>query len=191
MSKPVDSEIQACLDFLKRLNNDGALVDALTEEQRVALLSEAGRFSRPHRDDLRQRNKQIEQARRRQVVQADKSARASTGIREARRQVVFQAPVRIASPQADEEARLHQGRTCYVCKNKFQTIHHFYDSMCIDCADFNYQKRFQRASLQGQVAIITGSRLKIGYQSALMMLRAGATVIATTRFPVDLSLIHI
>jgi NAD(P)-dependent dehydrogenase (short-subunit alcohol dehydrogenase family) len=35
------------------------------------------------------------------------------------------------------------------------------------------------------VALITGARLKIGYQATLMMLRAGATVIATTRFPVD------
>ncbi len=33
--------------------------------------------------------------------------------------------------------------------------------------------------------MITGSRLKIGYHATLMLLRAGATVIATTRFPVD------
>jgi NAD(P)-dependent dehydrogenase (short-subunit alcohol dehydrogenase family) len=38
------------------------------------------------------------------------------------------------------------------------------------------------------VALITGARLKIGYQSSLMMLRAGAHVIATTRFPVDAAL---
>ncbi|MEZ4871627.1 MAG: SDR family oxidoreductase [Bdellovibrionales bacterium] len=35
------------------------------------------------------------------------------------------------------------------------------------------------------MALITGSRLKIGYHATLMMLRAGATVIATTRFPKD------
>ena len=60
--------------------------------------------------------------------------------------------------------------------------------MCAECAEFNYKKRFQTASLHGQVALITGARLKIGYQSALMMLRAGARVIATTRFPVDAAL---
>jgi NAD(P)-dependent dehydrogenase (short-subunit alcohol dehydrogenase family) len=38
------------------------------------------------------------------------------------------------------------------------------------------------------VAIITGSRLKIGYHATLMMLRAGARVVATTRFPVDSAL---
>lgn len=36
--------------------------------------------------------------------------------------------------------------------------------------------------------MITGSRLKIGYHITLMLLRGGATVIATTRFPVDSAL---
>ncbi|PIQ87613.1 MAG: oxidoreductase, partial [Candidatus Omnitrophica bacterium CG11_big_fil_rev_8_21_14_0_20_43_6] len=76
----------------------------------------------------------------------------------------------------------------YICKNKFKRLHFFYDALCPTCADFNYQKRFQTASLAGQVALITGSRLKIGYQATLMMLRAGAKVIATTRFPVDSAL---
>ncbi len=44
---------------------------------------------------------------------------------------------------------------------------------------------FRQLLLEGQVALITGARLKIGYQASLMMLRAGAHVIATTRFPVD------
>jgi len=60
--------------------------------------------------------------------------------------------------------------------------------MCPGCAEFNYQKRFQAAPLDGQVVLITGSRLKIGYQATLMMLRAGAKVIATTRFPIDSAL---
>jgi NAD(P)-dependent dehydrogenase (short-subunit alcohol dehydrogenase family) len=57
--------------------------------------------------------------------------------------------------------------------------------MCETCADFNYQKRFQSASLLGRTALITGARVKIGFQAALMMLRAGARVIVTTRFPRD------
>src|SRR6202034_1248459 len=57
--------------------------------------------------------------------------------------------------------------------------------MCAACARFNYEKRFQTASLHGRVALITGARLKIGYQAALMMLRAGAHVVVTTRFPRD------
>ena len=84
--------------------------------------------------------------------------------------------------------RLHSPRNCYVCKEEFIDLHFFYDTLCKKCGDLNYKKRFQTASLHGQVAFITGSRVKIGYQATLMMLRAGATVIATTRFPVDAAL---
>ena len=87
-----------------------------------------------------------------------------------------------------KELELQSPRNCYVCKTEFTTLHHFYDTMCTDCGDFNYAKRFQTSDLRGQVAVITGSRLKIGYHITLMCLRAGATVVATTRFPVDSAL---
>ena len=35
------------------------------------------------------------------------------------------------------------------------------------------------------MALVTGARVKIGYQAALKLLRAGAHVVALTRFPVD------
>lgn len=41
------------------------------------------------------------------------------------------------------------------------------------------------ANLEGRVCIVTGARCKIGYRSALKLLRCGASVIATTRFPAD------
>jgi NAD(P)-dependent dehydrogenase (short-subunit alcohol dehydrogenase family) len=57
--------------------------------------------------------------------------------------------------------------------------------MCEACGDFNYAKREQTADLSGQYALITGARVKIGYQASLKLLRAGAHVIVTTRFPID------
>jgi NAD(P)-dependent dehydrogenase (short-subunit alcohol dehydrogenase family) len=60
--------------------------------------------------------------------------------------------------------------------------------MCPGCAAFNYQKRFQTADCRGRVALVTGARVKIGYHAALMLLRAGASVIVTTRFPHDAAL---
>jgi NAD(P)-dependent dehydrogenase (short-subunit alcohol dehydrogenase family) len=60
--------------------------------------------------------------------------------------------------------------------------------MCAECGDFNYQKRSPTADLSGRVALISGARVKIGYQAAIMLLRAGATVIVTTRFPRDAAL---
>jgi NAD(P)-dependent dehydrogenase (short-subunit alcohol dehydrogenase family) len=64
-------------------------------------------------------------------------------------------------------------------------VHAFYDQMCSDCGDYNYRKRTQTADLRGRVAVISGARVKIGYQAAIMLLRAGARVIVTTRFPRD------
>ena len=74
-------------------------------------------------------------------------------------------------------------RSCYSCKVRFRIMHHFYDQLCETCAPYNYTKRHQTANMVGKVAIVTGSRVKIGYQVCLKLLRAGATVVATTRFP--------
>ena len=74
---------------------------------------------------------------------------------------------------------------CYVCKGEFRELHFFYDQMCPECAAFNYAKREQTADLRGRVGLVTGARVKIGYQAAVMLLRAGADVIVATRFPRD------
>lgn len=72
-----------------------------------------------------------------------------------------------------------------MCKQPYTNVHRYYDSMCQACGDFNYAKREQSANLDGRYALITGARVKIGYQASLKLLRAGAHVVATTRFPVD------
>src|SRR5207237_10117076 len=74
---------------------------------------------------------------------------------------------------------------CYVCKEHYSVIHHFYDQMCPACAEFNFNKRTELADLNGRVALLTGGRVKIGYQAGLKLLRAGARLIVTTRFPRD------
>ena len=57
--------------------------------------------------------------------------------------------------------------------------------MCPPCAEFNFNKRTELADLHGRVALLTGGRVKIGYQAGLKLLRAGARLIVTTRFPRD------
>lgn len=185
-----DSAASECLSFLEALVANPELLASLSEEKRKGLMQAAGRLSRPSKDDIRIRNKVFQKLQRKIKVREDRDARASTGIREARTRSVFEAPKRLegATPSEGSARRLNSPRNCYVCKAEFTELHHFYDSMCMPCADFNYQKRFQTARMDGQVALITGSRLKIGYQSTLMMLRSGARVIATTRFPIDSAL---
>ncbi len=74
---------------------------------------------------------------------------------------------------------------CYVCKQNFTRVHHFYDQLCPECAEFNYHKRTELADLSGRVALLTGGRVKIGYQAGIKLLRCGAELIVTTRFPRD------
>jgi len=74
---------------------------------------------------------------------------------------------------------------CYVCKVRHFDTHPFYHSMCTKCGDFNYEKRSLTRDLTGCVAIVTGGRIKIGFEIVLKLLRANCHVIATTRFPTD------
>ena len=190
-SKYSESEIDACIALLEDLVQNGAFMADLSKEQKIALLKVTGQLSRPNRDQIRIRRRQQVQHKRKKVVDRERRVRAATGIRTAREAALFTAPKQITDTNAEvitKDLELANPRDCYICKADFKRLHFFYDSMCPSCAELNYSKRFQTTSLDGQLALITGSRLKIGYQSALMMLRAGAHVIATTRFPVDSAL---
>ncbi|MFT5337901.1 MAG: NAD(P)-dependent dehydrogenase (short-subunit alcohol dehydrogenase family) [Luteibaculaceae bacterium] len=180
-------QIDQCISILETLNADTDQIFDIPTEKRVELFTQAGRLSRPDREEFKKRKKSAKKKARKAALEADRKARNKTGIRSARDASVFVAPkmISLTGEENKKEAKQVAPRNCYVCKEVFTTLHHFYDTMCESCGDFNYAKRFQTANLKGQVALVTGSRLKIGYHITLMMLRAGATVIATTRFPVD------
>ena len=152
-------EIDNCIRTLEKLVDASHIVLALSEENRVALLKAAGRLSRPDRDAFKQSKKDAEKIAKRKMIERDKHARKETGIRSAREAVVFKAPILLEAPKLKslEEQELESPRNCYVCKTVYTKLHHFYDTMCQDCGDFNYAKRFQTADLEGQVAIVTGS----------------------------------
>ena len=183
--KITSEEIQDCIELLQNLAQNSEQLVNLPDEQRIALLTVTGKISRPSREEVKQRTKEFKKQKRQQIIQKDKNVRAITGIRKAREDSVFTAPLQITDITDENINKLNSPRNCYVCKAEYTKVHFFYDSMCPSCADFNYKKRFQTADLTGKVALITGSRVKIGYQATLMMLRAGAHVIATTRFPID------
>jgi len=91
------------------------------------------------------------------------------------------------SPTADckSAADSMEPQNCYVCKKDYPQIHHFYDQLCPACAELNWRKRSELADLRGRVALLTGGRVKIGYQAGIKLLRCGAQLIVTTRFPRD------
>ncbi|MFI1279473.1 SDR family NAD(P)-dependent oxidoreductase [Streptomyces sp. NPDC020858] len=90
------------------------------------------------------------------------------------------------TPDSDGPSRLlNRPQLCYVCKNHYRQVHDFYHLLCPECAGENLAHRTARTDLTGRRALLTGGRVKIGYQAALMLLRDGAELTVTSRFPQD------
>ncbi len=189
------------IELLERLADAEAPVDGLDEELHRRLRIAAGRVARPEPEARRR----FARARRRHARHTDRmrddAALEARSNRARKRSLAFPPPPpgldvseehrRLLLEQARERPRapdirlLESPRYCYVCKAPYVELHPHYESMCPPCAAFNWAKRHQSADLEGRVALVTGARVKIGFEAALMLLRAGARVIATTRFSVD------
>src|SRR5688500_16154949 len=182
-----DDDLRAALRVLRTIEADRSHLTRLTQDQRRELLTLAGLVAKPERHDLVRMAKAFRRAEREAAKAHDRKAIEQVGLRVQRRSPVF-APLWLEPPKPeglDERPRLHNERDCYVCKQPFSKVHRYYDSMCPPCGDFNYAKREQSADLRGRYALVTGARVKIGFQASLKLLRAGAHVIVTTRFPID------
>ncbi|MEO8360739.1 MAG: SDR family NAD(P)-dependent oxidoreductase, partial [Vicinamibacteria bacterium] len=182
--------VRRCTELLESIAADRGVLASVPLEMRQALLIAAGQISRPQSFQEKRLVKTLRRVRKQGEEAVDRESRATTGIRQAREAAVFVAPApALPGDSATAPPReLKKPRSCYVCKEDFVRLHHFYDSMCPECAELNYAKRFQAADLTGRVAVVTGSRVKIGFHISLKMLRAGCEVIATTRFPQDSAL---
>ncbi len=180
------ADIETCVRVLRAVEADRSHLTRLSRELRRELLTLAGLVAKPERHGLVRMAKAFRRAEREAAKAHDRSLVDQAVLRVQRRSATY-APLRLERPSADEPAReqLRNGLDCYVCKQPFTKMHRYYDSLCEACGDFNYAKREQTADLAGHYALITGARVKIGYQAALKLLRAGAHVIVTTRFPVD------
>jgi NAD(P)-dependent dehydrogenase (short-subunit alcohol dehydrogenase family) len=179
-------DVRRCTELLEALVADRALLTDIPESDRIALLTAVGRVAIPERAAEVRLAKAVRRHRSLAKRQHDRAVRATTEIRTVRQQAVYSAPQpMLPAGEPRPERILETPRHCYVCKTEYRRLHFFYDAMCTDCGELNYAKRFQSASLTGKVALITGARVKIGFQASLMLLRAGARVIATTRFPND------
>ncbi|MBC7541109.1 MAG: SDR family oxidoreductase [Candidatus Sericytochromatia bacterium] len=186
-------ELATCSRLLEALAGDLTLLAKFPQAERIRLLMAAGQVIHPEKADVIKRRRAGRKENKETKRSLDRSLRAATTIRSLRTDSVFVPPPRLLLSAEEEDigADLLHPRACYVCKGAYRKVHAFYDSMCPPCARFNYDKRFQTARLDGRVVLITGARLKIGYQAALILLRAGAQVIVTTRFPQDSALRYI
>ena len=184
--------LRDAIELLEAIASDRAVLDGVPVGERQRLLQAVARVYSPDRSERRRMAKAASRDRKAQRVQQDDAARAETGIRTLRRKPIFHTP-NVFPPEnfeqqeieGDASARTEELQHCYVCKQKYTQIHHFYDQMCPSCAQLNFAKRAELADLRGRVALLTGGRVKIGYQAGLKLLRSGAHLIVTTRFPRD------
>jgi NAD(P)-dependent dehydrogenase (short-subunit alcohol dehydrogenase family) len=183
-----DADVHTCVRVLRAIETDRSHLTRLTQQQRRELLTLAGLVAKPERRDLVKMAKAFRRAEREAVKEHDRQVLATAGLRVQRRSAEY-APLRLEPPKPEELAgdrpAFRQERACYVCKQPYAKMHRYYDSLCDACGDFNYAKREQKADLNGHYALVTGARVKIGFQASLKLLRAGAHVVVTTRFPVD------
>jgi len=165
----VPEDMEACLRVLQRVSEDP---DLIGDHDRMK-----GLIAKIHREG----KKGARGAARAEGRAADRQLKAGAAVVRARQDA---AGLPVLTDGA-ALGMLHTPTHCYVCKAAYSAVHPFYHLLCPECAGLNARKRLQRADLTGRVALITGGRIKIGYQTALRLLRDGARVIVTTRFPAD------
>ena len=165
----IDPQVAATIELLEQLVADRTMLAAIPKEVRVKLLSLAGDLYEP---DLALRRKLIKDQRR--SDKNEKTARhqenlAQAAIRALRAKPVFVTP-NVFSPELVEGDEINdeinddltsaafvetnKEQHCYVCKVKYTLIHFFYDQLCPECAEFNYNKRGETADLTGRVALL-------------------------------------
>ncbi|MFK7737760.1 MAG: SDR family NAD(P)-dependent oxidoreductase [Pirellulaceae bacterium] len=210
-----NEQLQEVASVLEAVVSDRGVLLQLPRAEQERLLKAAGQVANPGRAAKRQlvRAARAERKKRQaERLQRDEEVLAKTGIRQAASsqsvgllpqssatQLPSRRRINHAPPDPFEEilphaesieennfiGELEEPRNCYICKADFRKLHFHYDAMCPSCAEFNWQKRNQSADLTGRYALVTGGRVKIGFETALKLLRSGANVVVTTRFPND------
>ena len=173
-------QLRQATELLESVAADRSILQGVAEDERRRFHQAVAQAYNPDPVARKQKLKAAERARR----ERDGSVLEETGIRALRRKPVFTTP-NVFAPVDVEQQEAAEPQHCYVCKQKYSVIHHFYDQMCPECAELNFAKRTELADLSGRVALLTGGRVKIGYQAGLKLLRCGAHLIVTTRFPRD------
>ena len=167
-------DMAKCLQVLQQIADAPLLVRR--DDRFKGLISKIYKESK--RDDQREE-------RWRQMVD-DRQKQAVTGMVQIQRDAVSAAALPPPPEPAQNETAvtlLNRPERCYICKKEYHQLHFFYHLLCPECAEENYRMRNLSADLTGRTALVTGGRVKIGHQTVLRLLRDGAKVLVTTRFP--------
>ncbi|MFP2928481.1 SDR family NAD(P)-dependent oxidoreductase [Pyxidicoccus sp. 3LG] len=171
--EPSPEDVARCLDVLRA-------VGRLPDDHPVRLTVEraATQVQRGMKKRLRRERSRATSEADRATVQSLKAVRREeNGVRDF-----------AATPEPEAPAHVSRGRRCYVCKQRYTRLHPVYLSLCPPCAELSEARRGQHVSLEGRRALVTGGRVKVGFHVALRLLRDGAHVHVTSRFPHDAAL---
>lgn len=163
------AELETCLSVLRRVARQPALAQEETELK--SLIAKIYK-------QARKENRLLAKA---QHKERDSEMKGRTFIFQTNDENLRRLPEQ--DFESDDIGSLSKPNTCYICKKSYSEIHPFYHLLCGECAAFNFLKRHQTVNLHGRRALLTGGRKKIGFEIGLKLLRAGAEVVVTTRFP--------
>lgn len=175
---------------------DTERIDPTDLETCLRVLAAAGELDSEHPDSIalqRASGKMFKRLKRRKRIEvrdaksaADRAVVAATATGSPDRIDDETAGVLISSPTAGSTAgTLIRPRPCYICKQRYTVVDAFYHQLCPECAARSHAKRDASTDLTGRRALLTGGRAKIGMYIALRLLRDGAHLTITTRFPND------
>lgn len=192
----IAEELRAAIPLLEKVAANRTLMAGLSPDEYARLMRAAGQVFQPDPKEKRRFLKARIRQHKLAKIFREQDALNRTGIRKLRRRPVFTTPNPLPAPEMPSDdieneassATTPDPQHCYICKRHYTAIHHFYDQLCPECADLNFRKRTEHADLTGRVALLTGGRVKIGYQAGIRLLRSGAHLIVTTRFPRDAAL---
>jgi len=207
MNEDLQARIRDAIELLEAIDEDRSVLAHADLDDQRRLTHAAGKVWVPDETRRRQLTRALAKKRKAEAKRRKEEALNDTGIRTLRRRPTFTTPnvyppalpdaaTHLLGEEAEDDgegassalemASGHVGEQhCYVCKSPFTELHHFYDQMCPRCAELNFRKRGELTDLTGRVALLTGGRVKIGYQAGIKLLRCGAELIVTTRFPQD------
>ncbi|KAJ5537434.1 hypothetical protein N7513_010620 [Penicillium frequentans] len=182
-----ESIIKGIKSYLNNLN-------AIADETNDALLS--GETHTPKTEELETTLKVLEHLQNNEAVSKITDSSPLTDVMTAlRTQLSVDSGVRMkyykTAQKGQKFKKNAQSRTCYMCRQLCSVldVHDLYPSLCRPCGSFNLSSSELslpgKLNLNGKTALVTGGRINLGYHTALRLLRCGAKVIVSSRYPRD------
>ena len=184
--------LRAATETLELVAADRGTLALLSEDEHRRLRAAAALVCNPDVRARRTMAKALARRRRRERSERDEGVLAETGIRTLRRTAGvhdakylpprriraegsragrrLRGPRRSARPTGDDRAAALLRLQAEV----HRSIHHFYDQLVPGVRERSTSRSGRElADLRGRVALLTGGRVKIGYQAGLKLLRCG------------------